>query len=100
MDRGTCYYELGKYKDAKEDYTKAIDRIKDSNDLSAIYSDKGDCEAKLVSYDVVYTLYTRAITYNSNNYNAYWQRGHYKGQEKKHAEAIADFDKAIEIITK
>ncbi|MGB3004978.1 MAG: tetratricopeptide repeat protein [Chitinophagaceae bacterium] len=99
-NRGTCYYELGKYKDAKDDFTKAIDRISASEDLSTIYSDKGDCEAKLGNYEAAYTLYTRAISYNSNNYNAFWQRGHYKSQEKKYTEALSDFDKAIELITK
>lgn len=98
-NRGTCYYELGKYKEAKDDYTKAIDRISSNDDLSTIYSDKGDCEAKLGNYEAAYTLYTRAISYNSNNYNAYWQRGHYKSQQNKYKEALTDFDKAIEIIT-
>src|SRR4029079_8943632 len=54
--------------------------------------------AMLGNYESAYKLYARAITYDANNYNPYWQRGHYKGQEDKTEEALADFDKAIEII--
>ena len=98
-NRGACYYQTGKYKEADDDYLKAIDRISGNEDLSILYEDRGDCQAQLANYETAYALYVRAISYNSNNYNPYWQRGHYKSIEGKYEEALADFNKAIEIIT-
>ncbi|HEY6064125.1 MAG TPA: tetratricopeptide repeat protein, partial [Chitinophagaceae bacterium] len=98
-NRGACYYESGKYKEADDDYSKAIDRISASEDLSTLYANRGDCKAMLEDYPAAYSFYERAISYNAKNYNPYWQRGHYKSQEYKYDEALADFDKAIEIFT-
>ncbi len=98
-NRGACFYESGKYKEADDDYSKAIDRISASNDLSTLYSNRGDCKAQLDDYEAAYTFYARAISYNAKNYNPYWQRGHYKSQEYKYDEALADFDMAIGIFT-
>lgn len=97
-NRGASYYATGKYKEADDDYIKAIDRISSGDDLSILYSNRGDCQVQLNNYETAYTLYARAITYNPKNYNPYWQRGHYKSQKGKYEEALDDFNKAIEII--
>ncbi len=96
-NRGACYYESGKYKEADDDYAKAIEKITSRADLSTLYSNRGDCKAQLDEFENAYTFYAKAISYNPQNYNPYWQRGHYKSQEYKYDEALADFDKAIEI---
>ncbi len=97
-NRGACYYETGKYKDADDDYIKAIGKISASADLSTLYSNRGDCQAMLGDYETAFTYYDRSISYNAKNYNPYWQRGHYKSQKYKYEEALADFNKAIDII--
>ena len=97
-NRGACSYSLGKYKEAEDDYIKAIDRISDKEDLSTLYEERGDCQAMLGNYEAAYSLYARAIPYNAKNYNPYWQMGHYKGQEYRYEDALKDFDKAIEIV--
>ena len=96
-NRGTCYYNLGKYKDADEDYKKAIDRTSDNKDLSSLYIERGKCQAKLGIYETAYSLFTRAIGYNSKNYLAYWERAYYKNLKDKNEEALSDYSKAIEI---
>lgn len=98
-NRGVCYYKLIKYKDADGDYIKAIERISDKEAQSSLYSNRGDCQAKLGNYETAYSLYARAITYNANNYNAYWLRAYYKDLDYKYEEALTDYNKAIEIIT-
>ena len=40
---------------------------------------------------------TKAIRYDKNNFEAYYYRGCAKVNEKKYQEAIADFEKAIEL---
>lgn len=97
-NRGACYYDLGKYKEAEDDYIKAIDRISEQKDLSSLYKQRGDCQGKLDNYETAYSLYDRALIYDAKNYNVYWQKGFYKGQEYKYEESIINYDKAIEII--
>lgn len=40
---------------------------------------------------------TKAIRYDKNNFEAYYYRGCAKVNEKKYQEAIADFEKAVEL---
>jgi tetratricopeptide (TPR) repeat protein len=97
-NRWACYYELKKYEEADDDYVRAIDRISANADLSTLYENRGDCQANLGKYENAWTYYAKAISYNPNNYSPYWQRGHYKGQQYYYEDALADFNKAIEII--
>ncbi len=97
-NRGACFYNQGKYKDAENDYIKAIDRFGNQDDLSTLYKQRGDCQAKQGKYEDAYNLYDRALIYNPKNYNAYWQKAFYKGQEYKYEESLAGYNKAIEII--
>ena len=41
--------------------------------------------------------FTKAIKYDKNNYEAYYYRGCAKVNASKHREAIADFEKAVEL---
>ena len=98
-NRGNCYYQLEKYKESDDDYAKAIDRISASKDLGDLYKYRGDCNGKLADYASADKFYTRAISYNPDNYLAYWQRGYYKDLENKYEEALADYNKTIDIIS-
>jgi len=97
-NRANCYYGLEKYKDSDDDYAKAIDRISDSKDLAKLYKYRGDCYAKLADYDNADKFYTRSISYNADEYNAYWSRGYYRNLNSKTDDAIADYTKAASII--
>jgi tetratricopeptide (TPR) repeat protein len=97
-NRGACYYDQYKFKEAEEDYIKAIDRMSDTEDLSILYKQRGDCQAQLGNYETAHSLFARAITYNAKNYKAYWQRGYYKVSEYKYEDGLADYTKALEII--
>ena len=97
-NRGNSYYVLEKYQEGDDDYAKAIDRISDSKNLSSLYKYRGDCKAKQRDYSSAYSFYARAISYDPNNYNAYWQRGYYKDLEGKDDDALKDYAKAAEIL--
>lgn len=97
-NRGNCYYKQQKYKESDDDYAKAIDRTSDAKDLSKLYKYRGDCQNNLGDYDNADKLFTRAISYNADNYNAYWSRGYLRNDRSKPDEALADYKKAVSII--
>jgi|GEM_PF-938707 len=97
-NRGNCYYELGKYKDADDDYAKGIDRLSDSKDLAKLYKYRGDCKSRLKDYTEADKMYTRSISYNADFYSAYWSRAYYRNLNGRTEDGIADYKKAISII--
>jgi len=97
-NRGLCYYNLKKYKESNDEYAKAIDKISDSKELSTLNKYRGDCYGKQGDYTKAYSFYERAISYNVDNYLAYWQKGFYKDQEDKYDESMTNYNKAINII--
>jgi tetratricopeptide (TPR) repeat protein len=97
-NRGNCYYESKKYKEADDDYTKAIDRLSKSEDLTKLYKYRGDCMGRLYKYDDADKMFTRSISYDANFYNAYWSRGFYRNSNYKSDDALEDYRKAISII--
>ena len=96
---GNCYYSMGKYKEADEAYQNAISKFSDTNGLSTLYENRADCKIMLRDYESAYSLYGTAITYNANNYSAYEQRGKYKNIDGKYEDALADYSKAIDILS-
>jgi tetratricopeptide (TPR) repeat protein len=99
-NRAISYYNLKKYKDAEEDYGRAIDRSSDSKELSSMYMYRGNCKAMTYEYTAAYGFYARAASYNPDNYEAYWNMAYYKVIEYKNEEALADYGKAIDILTR
>jgi len=97
-NRGACFYDLRDYQKADEDYVKAIERISKKNHLSTLWTNRGDCQASLGAYEKAWDYYAKGIEYDPNNYSPYWQRGHFKDQQYKYEEALADYNKAIEIL--
>ena len=65
---------------------------------SRVYTEEG---SKLLlrysKFDEAEETLTKAISYNKNNFEAYYYRGCAKVNAKKYQEAIADFEKAIEL---
>jgi tetratricopeptide (TPR) repeat protein len=99
-NRGACHFNLGSLKECEEDYAKAIDRISDTKDLSRLYKDRGDVWAEQYKYEKAFGYYDKAIYYNPENYNAFWQRGYYRNLNYESEEALKDYDLAINAITK
>lgn len=97
-NRAYSYYKLGKYQESDDDYAKAIDRVSDTKERSKLYKGRGDCQAKLGNLNDAYTYYARAISYDADNYDAYWERGYYEDINWKRDEALADYIKAANII--
>ncbi len=97
-NRANCYYELAKYLDSDADYAKAIDKLSDPKDLAKLYKYRGDCAAKLYKYSDADKMYSRSISYDADNYNAYWSRAYYRSLDEKAEDAIADYIKAASII--
>ena len=97
-NRGNAYYSLEKYKESDDDYAKAIDHMSEAKDLTDLYKYRGDCNGRLEDYTGADKFYTRAISYDANNYNAYWSRGYYRNLNLQTDDAIADYKKAISII--
>ncbi len=97
-NRGNSYYSLGKYKQSDDDYAKAIDHMSEAKDLTDLYKYRGDCSGRLDDYAGADKFYTRAISYDANNYNAYWSRGYYRNLNSQTDDAIADYKKAISIL--
>lgn len=48
-------------------------------------------------YDEAEEVLTKAIKYDKNNFEAYYYRGCTKVNAKKYKEAVADFEKAVEL---
>ena len=65
---------------------------------SRVYTDEG---SKLLlrysKFDEAEETLTKAIRYDKHNFEAYYYRGCAKVNAKKYQEAIADFEKAIEL---
>lgn len=96
--RADSYYALSKYKESDDDYARVIDRTSDSKELSTLYKSRGDCNALQKKYTNAYDFYTRAISYDPNNYNAYWEMGYYKDLEGRYDDALVDYGKAIDVV--
>lgn len=81
--RGTCYFELGQYAPAMNDFNAGINLDK-SNSLA--YSGRGAIYLKLGNFRQAIVDYDRAIELNPKNGRAYLGRGisyHYLGDNKQ-----------------
>ena len=125
--RGQCKYEMDYYKDAIEDFNKAI-KINPTNDLYLFhraeckyelkddkgalddlnkllkiypsylgFSFRGDVKINLEDHEGAIEDFNKAIEINPNIYIDYECRGKCKLKLKQYTNAIEDFNKAIEI---
>ena len=95
LNRGYCYFQLGKHAEAEKDYLKALTLPKVAldmvyNNLSLLYFDQ-----KEYHKSIEYT--TKRIELNPLNDQAYLDRGLCYRKMKIYKEAEKDYDKAISI---
>jgi tetratricopeptide (TPR) repeat protein len=94
--RGTAYYRMHKFKEAIEDYNKAIE-IDPSNNYN-IYYRRGQAKELEGDFKGAIEDFGKAIEFAPENYKAYKKRGCAKGNWLEDAYGgIIDLDKAIEI---
>lgn len=95
-DRGTCYYEQGKYEQAVTDFTESI-RLGYSG-LYIAYNNRAVSFRDWGFHDKALEDFSRSIELNPSFFDAYLNRGAiYSEQKNDYARAIKDFSKAIEL---
>jgi tetratricopeptide (TPR) repeat protein len=95
LNRGYCYYQLGIYDKAEEDYFKALSAMNPSidmlyNNLSLLYYDQNEFE-KSIEYS------NKRIDLNPLNHVPYIDRGLCFRKLKKYKLAEDDFNRSLEI---
>ncbi|MDZ8050393.1 MAG: tetratricopeptide repeat protein [Aulosira sp. ZfuVER01] len=95
--QGVEKYEAGKYQEAVNDFTQAIE-INPRNALA--YNRRGDAFYRLGDYQKSLSDSSKAIQLNPQDANAYYDRGFSHYELGKYKEAIADYTKAIKLNAK
>ena len=95
--KGIAYIQSFQYKEAIEQFHKAlaIDELT-SLDVDILYY-KGSAEEKAGFYDEAINTYTLLIKKDPSDANAYSSRGYTYGKLKQWDKGLADYDKAISI---
>jgi tetratricopeptide (TPR) repeat protein len=93
-DRANKYYEKGRYDDAIEDYTRALQV--NPNDPVAYY-DRANAYYRKGQYDRAVEDYTKAVEINPQDEEAYFNRGLAYFSLGRFEEAAGDYSRAIEI---
>ena len=93
-NRGVIYKDLGNYRQAIEDFNKAIE-IKSDNAVA--YYNRGNVYTDLGNYRQAIAELNRAIEINPGYAEAYSNRGNAYGGLGNYKQAIEDYDRAIEI---
>ena len=90
--QGNAKYYLGKYEDAIEGYSEAIEL---SPKIANAYNNRGNAKSALGDYKEAIKDYNKELELNPQFAGAYYNRGTANSSLEKHKEAIKDFDKAI-----
>ncbi|HUQ65191.1 MAG TPA: tetratricopeptide repeat protein [Flavitalea sp.] len=72
---GWCKENLGKYKEAEKDYEKATRLISDKKELAVIYLNRGNCQYQLSNIAQAISFYTKSLSYDPTDNEAYRNRG-------------------------
>lgn len=95
--KGIAYYKSYQYKEAIEEFDKALSL----NELSELDEDilyyKGSAEEKSGLYEEAIKTYTALIDNSASDDNAYNNRGYAYGKLHEFDKGLADYDKAISI---
>jgi len=91
---GERCYSLKQYKEAVENYTRAI-QLQANN--SIFYNNRGCSYDNLREYDKAISDYNKAIELDPFNSTAYYNRGYTYNNLKEYEKAISDYGKAIEL---
>ena len=99
--RGVSRSSVGQYKEAIEDYDKAIE-LNPNN--SSYYNSRGISKVRLIKYDKDIKGYNEAINdynkateLNPNNEKAHYNKGLAKARLKLYEESVDCYDKAIDL---
>ena len=90
--QGNAKYYLGKYEDAIEGYSEAIEL---SPKIANAYNNRGNAKSALGDYKEAIKDYNKELELNPQFAGAYYNRGNAKSALGDYKEAIKDFDKAI-----
>ena len=91
---GVAKYDLGDYRGAIKDYTKAIDL---NPDYATAYNNRGVAKSSLGDKEGAIKDYDKAIDLNPDYATAYYNRGKAKMSVGDKEGAIKDYDIAIEL---
>lgn len=92
LDRGNELAEEGRYEEAIEEYTKAIEI---DPDYAAAYNNRGYAYDELGEYQQAIDDYTKAIEIDPDCADTYNNRGYTYRELGYGAEALADYEKVI-----
>ena len=93
--RGNMYYVQGKYEQAIEEFTKAINL--NPNQISKIYFSRGLAYGAKGDYDNSITDYSTSLQVNPNEAKVYRERGRVYGIKGDYDLALADINAALQI---
>lgn len=98
-NRGLAFAAQGNYREAIEDYNTALTQTPRtmSVDFADIYNDRGLARLRLRELDAAMEDFNLAISLNSNDYRAYFNRGCACGKNGDHLGAVRDFSAAIRL---
>ncbi len=98
-NRGLAYLALNNYQQAITDYQTALIYFPESNmkSKSLIYNDLALAYMFLEKDEPAVFNFSQAIALDSNNYNAYYNRGCVYHRQGKYQAAIEDFSQAIQL---
>jgi tetratricopeptide (TPR) repeat protein len=91
--RGDAYFALENYSAAFVDYSESLKMSPNAD----VYIGLGNIFVKMDNLSAGQNSYTKAIEMESGRADYYFLRGKALSLQKKYAEAISDFDKALKI---
>lgn len=94
QNRGSAYWEMGRFQDALIDHNRAIKL--DPRDAKN-YQNRGAAYTSLRDYDLAIADFTRAIELDPKYTKAYYNRGKAYYEDGSLQMAVNDFSKAIEL---
>lgn len=95
--RAYVFKKLERFKDALEDYSKAISLNPQKEEKEKYYLERGDVYLELNDYKKAFDDYNRVIKKNPKYADAYYYRGYAFHQRSQYDKAIADLNKAISL---
>ena len=92
--KGRIYTRMGRYEEAVEAFTKAIEMNEEDDDA---YSGRGVVYEKMQMYDRALEDYTRAIQLKSDDADTYFFRASLYFELEKYKKALEDYTRAIQL---
>jgi protein O-mannosyl-transferase len=94
---GTYYETHNQMREAVKEYEAAVAMTSDPGMLAATYANLGAAYRGLGDNDRAQTNYKQALQYNPNQFNAWLGLGLLAQQQGKHAEAITNLSRSVEL---